>query len=56
MNQLGVPVTQGHKIFCIRNDKENLVEKWKQGRKNFLFVNTTEDLMNADLSKVMVCS
>lgn len=52
MNQLGVPVTQGDYIFCTRDDKQNLVEKWKQGKKNYLFVNTTQDLMNADLSKV----
>jgi hypothetical protein len=56
MNQLGVPVTQGDYIFCTRDDKQNLVEKWKQGKKNCLFVNTTQDLMNADLSKVTVCS
>jgi alkaline phosphatase len=52
LNQLGVPVKQGNYVFCTRDDKQNLVEKWKQGRKNYLFVNTTRDLMDADLSKV----
>jgi hypothetical protein len=52
MNQLGVPVKQGDHVFCTRDDKQNLVEKWKQGRKNYLFVNTTQDLMDADLTKV----
>jgi len=47
-----VPVKQRNYVFCIRDDKQNLVEKWKQGRKNFLFVNTTRDLMDANLSKV----
>jgi hypothetical protein len=53
MDQLGV--TQGD-TFCTRDDKQNLVEKWKQGKKNYLFVNTSQDLMNADLSQVTVCS
>ncbi|PNF28276.1 hypothetical protein B7P43_G05707 [Cryptotermes secundus] len=52
MNQLGVPVKQGDYVFCTRDDKQNLVEKWKKGRKNYLFVNTTQDLMDADLTKV----
>lgn len=57
MNQLGVPVTwEDYTFFCARDDKQNLVEKWKQGKKNYLFVNTTQDLMNADLSQVTVCS
>jgi len=56
MNQLGVPVTEEDYIFCTRDDKQNLVEKWKQGKKNYLFVNTTQDLMNADLSQVTVGS
>jgi hypothetical protein len=53
-NQLGV--TQEENIFCTRDDKQNLVEKWKQGKRNYLFVNTTQDLMNANLSQVTVCS
>lgn len=56
MNQLGVPVTQGDSTSCPRDDKQNLVEKWKQGKKNYLFVNTTQDLMDADLSQVTVCT
>lgn len=52
MNQLGVPVEQEDYVFCTRDDKQNLVEKWKQGRKNYLFVNTSRDLMEADVSKV----
>ncbi|XP_069668782.1 alkaline phosphatase-like [Periplaneta americana] len=52
MNQMGVPVKQGDYIFCTRNDSQNLAEKWKEGKKNYLFVNTTEDFMRADLSKV----
>jgi hypothetical protein len=55
MNQLGVPVAQGGNT-CPRDDKQNLVEKWKEGKKNHLFVNTTQDLMDADLSKVTVCT
>jgi hypothetical protein len=47
-----VPVKQGDYVFCTRDDKQNLVEKWKQGRKNYLFVNTTQDLMDADLTMV----
>jgi alkaline phosphatase len=50
LNQLGVPVPQVD--FCTRDDKQNLVEKWKQGKENCLFVNTTQDLMNADLNQV----
>jgi len=53
MDQLGV--TQENS-FCTRDDKQNLVEKWMQGKKNYLFVNTSQDLMNADLSQVTVCS
>ncbi|XP_021921522.1 alkaline phosphatase 4-like isoform X2 [Zootermopsis nevadensis] len=52
LNQLGVPVEQEDYVFCTRDDKQNLVEKWKQGRKNYLFVNTSRDLMEADVSKV----
>jgi hypothetical protein len=47
-----VPVKQGDYVFCTREDKLNLVEKWKQGRQNYLFVNTTQDLMDADLAMV----
>jgi sarcosine oxidase delta subunit len=47
-----VPVKQEDYVFCTRDDKQNLVEKWKLGKKNYLFVNTTRDLMDADVSKV----
>jgi hypothetical protein len=47
-----VPVKQGDYVFCTREDKLNLVEKWKEGRRNYLFVNTTQDLMDADLTMV----
>ncbi|XP_069701873.1 alkaline phosphatase-like [Periplaneta americana] len=52
MNQMGVPVKQGDYIYCTRNDNLNLAEKWKEGRKNYLFVNTTEEFLGADLSKI----
>ncbi|KAJ9597588.1 hypothetical protein L9F63_011552 [Diploptera punctata] len=52
LNQMGVPVKQGDYIYCTRDDKQNLVEKWKQDRKSYLFVNTTKDLMSADLNKI----
>ena len=52
LNQMGVPVKQTHEIFCLRDDRRNLVEAWKQNRTNYLVVNSTKDLMSADLSKV----
>lgn len=51
-NQLGVPLPEGVNSSCPRDDKQNLVEKWKEGRQNHLFVTTTQELMDADTSQV----
>jgi len=51
-DQLGVPVAAGQRSSCPRDDKQNLVEKWKQGKENHLFVTTTQELMGANISEV----
>ena len=37
---------------CNRTDNRNLLDTWMEGRKNFKFVNNTEDLMNTDTQSV----
>jgi alkaline phosphatase len=49
--QFGIPVDPGSDDSCNRTDGRNLLDTWipNKGR---LFVNNTEELMNADSSKV----
>lgn len=53
MKQLGIPVADhGDDDSCNRTDGRNLLDTWMEGRQNFLFVNNTADLMNADVDKL----
>jgi len=50
--QFGIPVDPGNDDSCNRTDGRNLLDTWMSGKKGYLFVNNTEELMNADSSKV----
>jgi alkaline phosphatase len=57
MKQFGIPVDPGNDDSCNRTDGRNLLDTWMKGKDNYLFVNNTEDLLNADVSKVRIyCS
>lgn len=52
MRQLGIPVDPGTDDSCNRTDGRNLLKTWMKDKKNYLFVNNTANLLNADTTKV----
>jgi hypothetical protein len=56
MRQFGIPEDPGTDDSCNRTDGRNLLETWMKGKTNYLFVNNTADLMNADTTKVKNCN